>query len=58
MLKKINIVNKVLVAEGRGKYAKDTDLKRRRNPVYPTFTELKEVIPYIDDLMIQFNKMI
>jgi hypothetical protein len=57
-LKKINIVNKVLVAEGRGKYAKDTDLKRRRNPVYPTFTELKQVVPYIDDLMIEFNKLI
>ena len=57
-LKKINIVNKVLVSEGRGKYAKDTDLKKRRNPVYPTFTELKPVVPYIDELMIQFNKMI
>lgn len=57
-LKKINIVNKVLVSEGRGKYAKDTDLKRRRNPVYPTFSEIKEVVPYIDELMIQFNKLI
>ena len=57
-LKKINIVNKVLVSEGRGKYAKDTDLKRRRNPVYPTFSELKPIVPYIDDLMIEFNKKI
>ena len=57
-LKKINIVNKVLVSEGRGKYAKDTDLKRRRNPVYPTFTELKEVVKEIDELMIEFNKKI
>ncbi len=57
-LKKINIKNKVLVSEGRGKYAKDTDLKRRRNPVYPTFTELKPVVKDIDELMIQFNKKI
>ena len=57
-LKKINIVNKVLVSEGRGKYAKDTDLKRRRNPVYPTFSELKPIVPYIDDLIIEFNKLI
>ena len=57
-LKKINIVNKVLVKDGKGKYATDTDLKRRRNPVYPTFTELKPVVPYIDELMIQFNKLI
>lgn len=57
-LKKINIVNKVLVNDGRGKYAKDTDLKRRRNPVYPTFTELKEVVKDIDQLIIEFNKKI
>ena len=57
-LKKINIVNKVLVKDGKGKYATDTDLKRRRNPVYPTFSELKPIVQYIDDLIIEFNKLI
>ena len=57
-LKKINIVNKVLVKDGKGKYATDTDLKRRRNPVYPTFSELKPIVQYIDDIIIEFNKLI
>lgn len=53
-LRKINIVNKILVAENKGKYSAEFT-KKRVNPVYVTLTELKKVEKDIDILMKSIN---
>jgi len=57
-LKKLGITNKILVSEGRGKYAKDTGGGRSKNPVYLTFSELEKVEHIIDELIKSFNNLI
>jgi hypothetical protein len=56
-LRKINIKNKVLVADGKGKYTAEFNNKRI-NPVYVTLSELKKVEGDIDDLLLIFNNKI
>lgn len=54
-LRKINITNKILVAEGKGKYSAEF-FNKKINPVYVTLTELKKVEKDIDNLINLFKK--
>ena len=56
-LRKININNKILVAEGKGKYSAEFPSKKI-NPVYVTLTELKKVEKDIDKFINNIKTLI